>query len=542
MGLHIYSTVNFDGIQAEEWERVYQESLIVIKNFPAPLMRLDRRTIDGDKRYVYTKGVVIDEGLVTEYWDICGDLTSYQRAENFSLFKDMSHYTKKISEKFIGQDVLFADPEHGKSELDYIDCLGSKIFDEKTQGYPYHLAILAIAILIESRFPKQTFTYGEFDREQVNHVIQWLNTFLANPVSLPICLDGERLLNRIAHLYEDVNYVYARFSTLYRDSLDSCLSLFSVRFGDQIIPIVAESLKGYHSPTQLGAKKIILAFLESTQNIDSVAHLVSLTQLKCIDLLEWLSKSYITIPLDERAVLLEALDEKKNLPTVDDLFQSMFSNLHGRLEYIDYYCSVEELVDAFSSYFSDDKSDFLKIVSENDHKCREQLAEITLKFKQKEQAKTDHSEFEVKNNVLSGVEPLVHESSTHFENSLEVAYLLEEIQSQKKGYKDIEAILQSFEQPFAVFYKRLEDELQFSQTKEPREFLKKINLYSAQAGFALKESAWEAIDAETDVNYLKVILALSMINNNEMNFWHLRIYILEHKELWKQVYLKIKLN
>nr|VFJ73796.1 MAG: hypothetical protein BECKFW1821C_GA0114237_105430 [Candidatus Kentron sp. FW] len=74
-----------------------------------------------------------------------GDSVSGQRAEDFRLFR---HRTRQFS-AFLEQrelvkrydptkDVLWVPTD----SLDYIDGNGVDLFGAKTQGYPYHLAIL----------------------------------------------------------------------------------------------------------------------------------------------------------------------------------------------------------------------------------------------------------------------------------------------------------------------------------------------------------------------------------------------------------------
>nr|VFK52386.1 MAG: hypothetical protein BECKTUN1418F_GA0071002_10082 [Candidatus Kentron sp. TUN]VFK52899.1 MAG: hypothetical protein BECKTUN1418E_GA0071001_10112 [Candidatus Kentron sp. TUN] len=58
-------------------------------------------------------------------------------------------------------------------------------------------------------------------------------------------------------------------------------------------------------------------------------------------------------------------------------------------------------------------------------------------------------------------------------------------------------------------------------------YLRGIYDATVQNGFALRETAWAAIDQEENVEILKSLFALSMIDNKEMQFWHWRIHILD---------------
>lgn len=41
-----------------------------------------------------------------------------------------------------------------------------RVFGDKTQGYPYHFAVLAAAMLIEERFPRDAMVWGDIDDGQ----------------------------------------------------------------------------------------------------------------------------------------------------------------------------------------------------------------------------------------------------------------------------------------------------------------------------------------------------------------------------------------
>ena len=87
MGLFLHLYIKPDKIAAETWESVYQESLILLRKFPAPLMRVDHEEIGSKTRIVFTPDIVCEANTQTEHWDVIGDLSSYQRAESFCLYR-----------------------------------------------------------------------------------------------------------------------------------------------------------------------------------------------------------------------------------------------------------------------------------------------------------------------------------------------------------------------------------------------------------------------------------------------------------------------
>ena len=71
------------------------------------------------------------------------------------------------------------------------------IFDAKTQGYDYHNYILAIALLIESRFPLQAVVHGEISKGQMRKAAEWANTLLEHPIRVSDRAEDEKLYQRL---------------------------------------------------------------------------------------------------------------------------------------------------------------------------------------------------------------------------------------------------------------------------------------------------------------------------------------------------------
>ena len=109
MGLVIHLNVNPHDIEPQKWEETYQESLLLLQNFPVPLMRFkisERHEERYDEQlYVYTDAIEMNEGSPTEHWEICGDLLSYRYAESFRLYRHLDQQIKSRVE-WDARDVL----------------------------------------------------------------------------------------------------------------------------------------------------------------------------------------------------------------------------------------------------------------------------------------------------------------------------------------------------------------------------------------------------------------------------------------------------
>lgn len=526
MGLSILLYVNFNGIKQEDWDSAYQESILLLSKFPAPLITLAQETIKGQDRFVFTKNIQKDIGTKDEHWSICGDLISYRRAESFELYRNIEHYTV-ISNAISDKDVLFAN----ENDMDFIDGYGLAVFENKTQGYPYHLAVLAVAILLESRFPENTLTNGDFDRNQVENVIKWMKLILSKPVKMPISLDNKRLLSRLDKLYEDKQQIIRRFQALCRDSEEEKLAtLLSLRDIAIVKEYWSDQLNYYSSLNQIGASELIFSLLHATQDIKQIIELIHHTKkFQLQQLLDVLTKSFITISFEEREPLLFFIRSDEGLVTIEEAFMQTMGKMAGIPTYRDFYISSAELLDIFSSYENENRKAFKKIITKNERQCRKELDTIASLV---EQMKKEAEPEPVKNPNAVTIDVKGAITLPSHQISPEEAYLVDEIFFQKEKYEDPEEIGRHFAKAFNTLLKNLEKQGNFPDDGDRNYYLTSIYRASFTMGFALRESAWTDIDEEQNLDVLKNILILSLINNREINFWRWRIYLLEHKNLW----------
>jgi len=205
MGVFINLNLLPDLIDEFAWTSVYQETLQLINAYPFLSKVVDKNTFDKPWIYV-TRAEETKIPVSSDYsyqgWHVIGDDVSMNSAESFLLFRDLNYYRQRLAEPSRpGDDVLF-------SMLCYYADLGDKVehvvpnsigvFDSKTQGHPYHIYILAIACLIEARFPLHAIVYGDVTINQMKKAISWANTILSRPVTLTDRADNEKLLARIS--------------------------------------------------------------------------------------------------------------------------------------------------------------------------------------------------------------------------------------------------------------------------------------------------------------------------------------------------------
>jgi hypothetical protein len=140
MGTYVYLHVLEDAIPPTAWAQIYDDTRSLLRAHPSGLLGLDERTLLGHDVLVYTRDI---ERMTWQDREICvvGDRRSLRFGESFHMPCRLR--TAEIR-RDQGEDLVFDEPDEPR---------GRAIFGDKTQGEPYHTAILAAAMVVETRFP-----------------------------------------------------------------------------------------------------------------------------------------------------------------------------------------------------------------------------------------------------------------------------------------------------------------------------------------------------------------------------------------------------
>ncbi len=531
MGIYIKLLVNFNGVDPGKWEEAYLESLTLLEKFPAPLMRLRLEVIDGHKRYVYSSSIRSGVDANYERWRIYGDMTSYQRGEEFSLYRRVSSYGDDYKDA-LDKDVLWADEEH----MDNGDECGRDIFGGKTQGYPYHLAVLAVGLLFENRFPGNIFVFGDIERGQVDHTLEWMNTVLDKETpATPVCFDAERLWERLHALYSDEGLALRRYKHLFRGSAEEELkALLALCDSSIVMKDFKEGLNRYSRLSQFGAKDLISKWLGATGDLRGLIELVrdledeeGKKKFKMEMLLEELCGSFVTFDFKERDALRVFSRSTEGLTTAKESIFGVFAMMKGAPKAMNFYMNAEELLELFCSFEEDKRESFEAIIKDGNpvrEKFLKELSVLAPKFEKKME------EVFEKYSHRAGRRGDPPEGATPGD---EESYLIREIQAQTKGFLDPEETAKSMGERIRDAAENSKENLAEYLTATDRDYLLTL-IYraSSQSGFALSDAAWAEIDKEENIEILKMLMILSLIKVRDENFWKWRIYLMERKDLW----------
>ena len=171
-------------IDAAAWRGFYEQARTFLTGHPEGLVGLRREACAGCDRWVYSSRLEDEsEDPGRRHLQVSGDLASMKMAESFVLHEDIEHY-RAVHREQDQMDLLDAVLE-GKS--------GRRVFDAKTQGYPYHTAILGVAMLAETLFPGDALVSGDITPAQCQVAAQYLREQLGVDVPLPLRADTDRL-------------------------------------------------------------------------------------------------------------------------------------------------------------------------------------------------------------------------------------------------------------------------------------------------------------------------------------------------------------
>ncbi|HUW65452.1 MAG TPA: hypothetical protein VMW83_12320 [Spirochaetia bacterium] len=179
-------------IDPGEWNGFYDEALALARAFPLPLQRLDAENKSGYYRFFLTRRI---EGRneFGRFLSIVGDGWTRQRGEDFTLYRDIGFYRRRIY-----------GPKHkGQDDEDLSDTLFRgrrpvRVFHEKTQSCPYHDFIWCIITLAENLFPGRACATGNLAARDWAHSLRWLTGIKGKPFDIPLLLDPERLWDVLA--------------------------------------------------------------------------------------------------------------------------------------------------------------------------------------------------------------------------------------------------------------------------------------------------------------------------------------------------------
>lgn len=198
MGIYICMAVSKAVTQAE-WEKAYRETVTLVEKLPlADLQRVEIHGNDIPCVVPAKEQELAVGGKKTKGWMVSGDLDSLGIAETYTLYENFGIDSANPE---AGDAILGIIPYHIKEDTnDSKFHQAYHLWGRKTQGEDYHIYLLAIAALLETRLKEKVFVYGDITKGQYKAAVEIANQYLKEPIDLPDSCDIERFCERVCKL------------------------------------------------------------------------------------------------------------------------------------------------------------------------------------------------------------------------------------------------------------------------------------------------------------------------------------------------------
>ncbi len=505
MGISINLSIIPEPIAADEWQEIYTQSLALLNGYPGEMMGIQRERINSAQRRVYSRKIEHHLDDPTQrHWHVVGDFKSKERGESFVFYQDLDHY--RASDEMVSpdEDIIVELIE----DYDYV----RSIFSNKTQGHPYHIPLLAVAMLVEDRFPKYAAVRGDIDLHQAKEAQVFASTVLKKEIALPISVDAPRLFKRIQEHYQGPEALLHFSDIFIADNNQLFSALFIMSEQDAFRQWFLGQLRNYESANQWGAIDLSIGWLNSTED------LVTLCELACINdvgpkfdpvtFSSSLASTWISIEPSLRDVMQVFRKPEGAIDSIATLFGSFLLDASGgKGRSIRYYMAEEEVLSILVALFPDHS---LKIresfktrteqIRQSLSDCQEPVQELIKRVEDEEPEMGDGRSF-------MHVESIKNLSPQQTFMLKGMAYTLANIRAQIRS--DIPEL--------------------FSESCE--QWKDKIVRISHEQGLTLSEDAWKWIDQEEQRELLLLVLTIVLLNKREQTVWNLRCALLENREL-----------
>ena len=223
MGIFVHMAIS-KSVKKQEWEQVYEETLPLVKAFSL-----------AENRWKVCKGINTmclvpteerqetwgwNDEYIRKGWFATGDYNTMRTAELYFLPRDLVEDNKV--EPDAGDPLYSFLPTY--FDYNYEDPKFNHIYNvwgSKTQGEPYHIYLLAIACLIESRLGTKAFVHGDITWGQCKKAVALANQHLTKPIDVPDRCDLERFRKRVANLPISESEKFTVFEKLYLGTKDA---------------------------------------------------------------------------------------------------------------------------------------------------------------------------------------------------------------------------------------------------------------------------------------------------------------------------------
>ena len=503
MGIFIQLFIKPSLIEPLAWAQFYDDAYLLLRSHPDGLMSRRSKKAPGGTRHYYSRDLEFEpENDRLRHLMICGDQTSHRFAERFYLFRDLGRYQTQ-TQKEVPKDILelLLDPKDGVTT----------VFDAKTQGYPYHFPLLAVAMLAEDYFPLGAHASGDIELAQAEEARTWAQEVLGRPLALPVSVNSPMLWQRLTQILTPEAAAEA-FSKLYRgDSEDSLGVLIPLLGVVEARRWLCHYLGEYTSPDQFGVVKSFVHWLNSTGD------LVQLLEVACLapegprwppePVIRTVAATWTTLEPASLA-FFQPLQRPVGQPAgVWGQMLGVLLDMGGIGRHIRRHIPLDEAAAIVRRVFPRE-ADVLEALLREESAQRSKVLE------------------KLNTPLTRRIEAAKESAAEHDPERLLTCTSVMDLPEKKQQHLRL------------LTFRMMEVEQQ--SAKEPRyakllegspDVLRSFVLYLLEERFVLTEAAWRQIDEETDLGVLRFLASVGVLQFNELRFPEFRTGVLENAEL-----------
>ncbi|GBF35346.1 hypothetical protein DCCM_4469 [Desulfocucumis palustris] len=490
MGVYIGLELIPEAVSRTAWEDAYRETLLLINAFP--FVRLKSESIEGREVLTYVREPECHRDEPGKrHWHICGDIVSKKTGEGFILYYDFARYRPGPS----GWERRKGRPSAGVAGDILVEIANEEntisIFNGNTRGHPYHIYVLAIAMLLETRFAPHAAVTGDITCRQAESAKEWADALLEKPVDIPVRVDKERLYQRLSNYFRGVDL----FSVFFRLCLGrpEGFGVFLLAKNPHIYrEWLMRALKGYSSPRVLGAIDLMIDWLNCTGDLAELCRMACLEEKGPLyDPLEFAPALCGTwLPISpEKYGFMNIFSRPAELPeTARRQFGNILLDIGFKGRKINCYREKSEVISVFKKLFPEQIDSLGKAVNDSIEIIEARLAAFSEQI----------------GPVYSTIHAPDGERSQFMDDCDLLLYYDNNIKITERQKKNLELLAYKGKLMLSLF----------QHDREPIEALNLGNLQLlagavSQLGLALTEDAWEWIRKETNEDVIRLLVVFS---------------------------------
>ena len=277
MGLFIIGELLPQEITQKQWEHAYEEALQLINAYDfLDIIHNEDKFAKYDLNWYYAEKS--QERLIDGHLgvDINGAYSGCISAEDQIIYRNLEchlHENMQFDEICKQKNHVLYCHDALKSrlydikELEIYHDYQITIFGNKTQGYPHHVPLLAICLLLEDRLGKAFTAHGDITRGQILAAIKWANALLDNPISLPCAMVNSELLKRLQEFAPRKNLLESFFQLTFCARDETMYQFLQEHFSEMELFDYWKKEFSDCIPGTLGSAKVFNEYFNMTDNL-----------------------------------------------------------------------------------------------------------------------------------------------------------------------------------------------------------------------------------------------------------------------------------